>query len=856
MPALVSKPLIIVESPAKARTIAGFLRGEYEVASSVGHIRDLPSTASEIPARFKNESWARLGVNVDEGFEPIYVNTKGKSKIITELKAKLKDAPALYLATDEDREGESIAWHLREVLKPKVPVMRMVFHEITQTAIEEALAHPRELDERLVDAQETRRILDRLYGYEVSPVLWKKVKPRLSAGRVQSVAVRIIVERERERLAFVEAGYWDLTAHLVKDDGTPFESGLHTVDATRVASGSDFENDGTLKRDVLVLDEADATGLAAALTDQPFTVGAVETKPYTRKPYAPFRTSTLQQEAGRKLRFTASRTMRAAQRLYENGFITYMRTDSTTLSAAAIEAARTAARDRFGAAFVPDSPRFYGKQAKGAQEAHEAIRPAGESFQDPSAVAGRVEPDESRLYDLIWRRTVASQMADVRGESMRVVIEARAADGRLTEFTTSGRTIHFLGFLAAYVRATEGGDAADDQERQLPQLEVGNVLSASLVEPIGHTTKPPARYTEASLVARLEDLGVGRPSTYASIISTIQNRGYVWKKGSALVPSFTAFATNELLERHFSRLVDYEFTAEMEGDLDRIALGEQDRTEWLHHFYFGDAENPGLKPQITERLDQIDPRIINEIPLANSDVVARVGRYGPYIERDGVRASIPEDLAPDELTHAAAEELLVAAAAGPRELGIDPASGLTVYAQNGRFGPYVQLGEQETGSKTKPKRASLGQGQSLETITLHQALELLEWPKELGRHPSTKKPVVVSPGRYGPYVNHEKEYRTLADPDRLHDTTLDRALLMLTLPKGFVLLANGRGDGKEPLGKDADGREVWLLRQRKKHYVWDGEMMASLGDTDDPETTYLDRAIELLSERRAAASKE
>ncbi len=850
------KPLIIVESPAKARTIAGFLHGEFEVASSVGHIRDLPSTAAEIPARFKDKPWARLGVNVDSGFEPIYVNTKGKSKVITDLKAKLKNAPALYLATDEDREGESIAWHLREVLKPKVPVFRMVFHEITQGAIEEALANPRQVDERLVDAQETRRILDRLFGYEVSPVLWKKVAPRLSAGRVQSVAVRIIVERERERLAFVKASYWDLTAHLGGNDGEEFESGLNAIDGERVASGSDFGNDGTLTRPAVVLDEAAAVALAGGLTDSPFTVTAVETKPYTRKPYAPFRTSTLQQEAGRKLRFTASRTMRAAQRLYENGFITYMRTDSTTLSATAIEAARTAARRRFGEESVPDGPRFYGRQAKGAQEAHEAIRPAGESFKEPATVGRLVEQDEAKLYDLIWRRTVASQMADARGESMRVVIDATAADGRATQWTTSGRTIHFLGFLAAYVRGSDDGSGADDRERHLPQLAVGDELAASLVEPVGHDTKPPSRYTEASLVARLEELGVGRPSTYASIISTIQNRGYVWKKGAALVPSYTAFATNTLLENHFAELVDYEFTAEMETDLDRIAGGEQDRTEWLRAFYHGDVTAPGLKAQIEDRLDEIDPRVINQIPLPHSDIVARVGRFGPYIERDGVRASIPEDLAPDELTHEAAEALLEAAAEGPREIGIDPASGLSIYAYTGRYGPYVQLGEQEPGSKVKPKRASMTKDQSPETISLHQALELLEWPKEVGVHPETGRPVVVSPGRYGPYVNTQKEYRTLADPDRLHDTTLERALLILTLPKGFVLEANGRRDGKEPLGTDEDGESVWLVRNRKKWYVWDGRDMAALGDTDDPEHIGIDRAVELIVERRGAASKE
>ncbi len=847
------KPLIIVESPAKARTIAGFLGDEYEVASSVGHIRDLPSTAAEIPKRFKEEPWARLGVNVDSDFEPIYINTRGKSKVIQELKAKLKNAPELYLATDEDREGESIAWHLREVLKPKVPVKRMVFHEITKSAIEEALAHPREIDEHLVDAQETRRILDRLYGYEVSPVLWKKVKPRLSAGRVQSVAVRVIVERERERLAFVKAGYWDLTATVAEGgcDDLSFEAGLRSVDGARVASGSDFANDGSLKKDVLVLDQEAATGLADALADAPFKVVSVETKPYTRRPYPPFRTSTLQQEAGRKLGFTASRTMRAAQRLYENGYITYMRTDSTNLSGTAITAARSLAAKRFGSEFVPEKPRFYGKQVKGAQEAHEAIRPAGDEFRDPGVVARQVDSDEGRLYELIWKRTLACQMADAKGETLRIVMEAATSDGRTAEFTSSGRTITFPGFLAAYVRADQGS-GKDDDERHLPRVEEGAALTGCAIEPVGHETKPPSRYTEASLVAELEELGVGRPSTYASIISTIQNRGYVWKKGSALIPSFTAFATTYLLESHFAELVDYQFTAEMESDLDRIAEGTEERSAWLRAFYFGADDDPGLKPQIEGRLDEIDPRVINAIAIRGTDIVARVGRYGPYLERDGVRASLPDDLPPDELTADKCEELLKAAAAGPTELGTDPATGLGVYVFNGRYGPYVQLGEQEPGSKKKPKRASLQEGMAEASVTLHQALELLEWPKLLGAHPETGKDVVVSPGRFGPYVNTEKEYRTLADPDRLHDTSLERAVLMLRLPKGFVLLGNSKADGKEPIGLDDEGTEIWLLRQRKKHFVWDGEVMASLADTDDPEDLSLMQALELLEQRRAA----
>ncbi len=850
----VSKPLIIVESPAKARTIAGYLGGEYEVASSVGHIRDLPSTAAEIPKRFKEESWARLGVNIESDFEPIYINSRGKSKVIRELKDKLKDAPELFLATDEDREGESIAWHLEQVLKPKVPVRRMVFHEITPGAIREALSNPREIDTDLVDAQETRRILDRLFGYEVSPVLWKKIKPRLSAGRVQSVAVRIIVARERERMAFVVADYWDLDAHLVAGDGSGFTAGLVAVDDVRVATGKSFGSDGQLKTDDVVrLDEAAANALATSLEGKPFTVTSVKTKPYTRRPYAPFRTSTLQQEAGRKLGFSAARTMSNAQRLYENGFITYMRTDSTTLSDTALAAAREAAVARWGDDYVPAEPRRYDKKAKGAQEAHEAIRPAGDVFKHPSEVEGQVEADQARLYDLIWKRTVASQMADAKGESLSVRIEATADDGRVAGFTTSGRTITFPGFLAAYVRGTEEGAEGDDKEKRLPQLAEGDILDATAIEPKGHETKPPARYTEPSLVAQLEELGVGRPSTYASIISTIQSRGYVWKKGSALVPSFTAFATTALLEQHFAGLVDFQFTADMEQDLDQIAQGDRDRTEWLRAFYFGDGD--GLKPQIDQRIDEIDPREINSIPISD-DIVARVGRYGPYLQRGDDRASIPDDLPPDELTIEKATEYLDAAAAGPKILGTDVDTGMTVYASNGRYGPYVQLGEQEPNSKTKPKRASLKEGQNLDSISLDDALALLEWPKELGKHPETKKPVVISPGRFGPYVAHDKNYRTLASEDRLEDTTMERALLMLELPKGFKLLGDRNKDGVGPIGQDPEGRDLWLVQQRRKFYVWDGEVMAGLGDTDEPEGITIDRARALMAARRSKLEAE
>lgn len=842
-----AKPLIIVESPAKARTIAGYLGDDYVVASSVGHIRDLPSTAAEIPKKFKDEPWARLGVDVDHGFDPIYITSKGKAKVITDLKAKLKDAPELFLATDEDREGESIAWHLREVLKPKVPVRRMVFHEITPQAIRAALDNPRELDERLVDAQETRRVLDRLYGYEVSPVLWKKVKPRLSAGRVQSVAIRIVVQRERERMAFVAAGYWDVDATLATATGASFGATLTALDGSRVATGRDFAADGALTSDDVVRLDADTAGeLAAGLDGRPFRVVSVETRPYTRKPQPPFRTSTLQQEAGRKLGFSSARTMSAAQRLYENGYITYMRTDSTTLSETAVSAAREAARRRFGDHSITPEPRTWGKKVKGAQEAHEAIRPAGDEFRDPGEVTGEVGPDEARLYDLVWRRTVASQMADARGESLKVGIEATAPDGRVAGFSTSGRTITAPGFLAAYVKGVEEGDEGDDQERRLPELAEGDDLTATSLEAVGHETRPPARYTEPSLVQRLEELGVGRPSTYASIIETIQNRGYVWKKGSALVPSFTAFATVALLERHFPDLVDFDFTATMEADLDRIAEGVEDRTDWLRTFYFGDDAD-GLKHQVVDRLDEIDPRVINSVPIADG-VVARVGRYGPYLERGDDRASIPEDLPPDELTPQRAGELLDAAAAGPKRLGTDPDTGLEVLALDGRYGPYVQLGDQEEGSKAKPKRASLLRGQTVDGLSLDEALLLLSIPRTVGVHPESGEEVVVRNGRFGPYVSCGDENRSLADESQLYTLTLEEALALLAEPKarGRRSTAPLKEFGNDP----TSGKPVVLKSGRYGPYVTDGATNASLAKTDDAEAITPERAFQLLADRR------
>ncbi|WP_132992391.1 type I DNA topoisomerase [Gordonia zhaorongruii] len=713
--------LVIVESPTKARKIAGYLGANYVVESSRGHIRDLPRGAADVPAKYKGQPWARLGVNVEENFEPLYVVSADKKSTVTELKSLLKDVDELYLATDGDREGEAIAWHLLETLKPKVPVKRMVFHEITESAIRAAAESPRDLDIDLVDAQETRRILDRLYGYEVSPVLWKKVMPKLSAGRVQSVATRIIVERERERMAFVSADYWDIAATMdAGADAAPrtFSSRLVNINDDRVATGRDFGQDGALKKasGVTVLDGARATALAGALEGAALSVNSVEEKPYTRRPYAPFMTSTLQQEAGRKLRFSSDRTMRIAQRLYENGYITYMRTDSTTLSESAINAARAQARELYGDKFVHSSPRQYTRKVKNAQEAHEAIRPAGDSFRTPGQVASALDTDEFRLYELIWQRTVASQMADAKGTTMSLRIGGRASTGEQVTFASSGRTITFPGFLSAYVETVDdlAGGQADDAESRLPNLREGQALTAQSLSADGHSTNPPARYTEASLVKVLEELGIGRPSTYASIIGTIQDRGYVVKKGNALVPSWVAFAVIGLLEGHFNSLVDYDFTASLEDDLDQIASGKEDRTRWLSDFYFGHdrtddsgdaagavSRGGGLKTLVGVNLEGIDARKVNSIKLYDDSegrtVFVRVGRYGPYLERnvaaadaepDLQRANLPSDMTPDELTEAVAEKLFETPQEG-RVLGTDPKTGREIVAKEGRFGPYV-----------------------------------------------------------------------------------------------------------------------------------------------------------------------
>jgi len=841
----VAKRLVIVESPAKARTIAGYLGPEFVVESSVGHIRDLPQRAADIPAEYKKEKWSRLGVDVEHDFRPLYVVDADKKKKVTELRALLKDADELLLATDEDREGEAIAWHLYEVLKPKVPVKRMVFHEITKPAISRALDETREIDERLVDAQETRRILDRLYGYEISPVLWKKIMPRLSAGRVQSVATRLVVQRERERMAFRAAEWWDIVATF---DPESFQARLVGLDGKRVATGRDFGSDASLRGDVTRLDEEAARGLASRLEGSSFSVAKVEEKPYSRKPAAPFMTSTLQQEASRKLKFTAQTTMSLAQRLYENGYITYMRTDSTTLSESALTAARSQATQLFGAEYVPDAPRQYTRKVKNAQEAHEAIRPAGDTFRTPKQVERELSRDEFRVYELIWMRTVASQMKDAQGRTVSLRIRGESSGGEAAEFAASGTVITFRGFLAAYEegRDDDRAPADDDEERRLPNVSEGDAVRLTTLEPQGHTTNPPARYTEATLVRTLEELGIGRPSTYASIIGTILDRGYVSKRSGALVPSFLAFAVVGLLEQHFARYVDYDFTASMEDDLDRIASGDEARNAWLSRFYFGNGE-AGLL-DLTQDLEAIDAREVSSFKIPGSDITIRVGRYGPYLEREGQRANIPPDLVPDELTIEKAEELL-AMPSGDRELGVDPDTGLPIVAKTGRYGPYVTEALPE-GSKAKPRTASLFKSMSVDTVSLDDALRLLTLPRSLGTAADGEE-VVAKNGPYGPYVQKEKETRSVETEEQLLAITLEEALALLAQPKP----PRRRGQAKPPLaelGADpATGKPIVVKEGKFGPYVTDGETNASLRRGDDPQSLDLDGALELLAERRA-----
>ncbi|MFJ5113662.1 type I DNA topoisomerase [Streptomyces sp. NPDC088551] len=871
--------LVIVESPAKAKTIKGYLGPGYVVEASVGHIRDLPNGAAEVPEKYTGEV-RRLGVDVEHDFQPIYVVNADKKAQVRKLKELLAESDELYLATDEDREGEAIAWHLQEVLRPKVPVHRMVFHEITKDAIRAAVANPRELNKRMVDAQETRRILDRLYGYEVSPVLWKKVMRGLSAGRVQSVATRLVVERERERIAFRSAEYWDLTGTFSTgragdaSDPSSLVARLNAVDGRRVAQGRDFGPDGRLKSDqVLHLDEANARALAAALENASFSVRSVESKPYRRSPYAPFRTTTLQQEASRKLGFGAKSTMQVAQKLYENGFITYMRTDSTTLSDTAVSAARAQVTQLYGASYLPDRPRTYAGKVKNAQEAHEAIRPSGDRFRTPAETG--LTGDQFKLYELIWKRTVASQMKDAVGNSVTVKIGGRSSDGRDAEFSASGKTITFHGFMKAYVEGADDPNAElDDRERRLPQVAEGDALSAEELSVDGHATKPPARYTEASLVKELEEREIGRPSTYASIIGTILDRGYVFKKGTALVPSFLSFAVVNLLETHFGRLVDYDFTAKMEDDLDRIAQGEAQAVPWLRRFYFGEGDDHnagvasgagngdgdhlgGLKELVTD-LGAIDAREISSFPVGDG-IMLRVGRYGPYVERGEKdeeghqRADVPEDLAPDELTVEYAEELL-AKPSGDFELGADPESGHQIVAKDGRYGPYVTEilpdGTPKTGKNAvKPRTASLFKSMSLDTVTLADALKLMSLPRVVGTDAEGVE-ITAQNGRYGPYLKKGTDSRSLETEDQLFNITLDEALAIYAQPK-----QRGRAAAKPPLkelGTDpVSERPVVVKDGRFGPYVTDGETNATLRTDDSVETITPERGYELLAEKRA-----
>ena len=933
------KRLVIVESTTKAKKIAPYLGSNYIVEASVGHIRDLPRGAADVPPKYKKEPWARLGVNVDKNFTPLYVVSPDKKKKVADLKAKLKDVDELLLATDPDREGEAIAWHLLQTLKPKVPVRRMVFHEITKPAILAAAQNTRELDNNLVDAQETRRILDRLYGYEVSPVLWKKVMPRLSAGRVQSVATRVIVDRERNRMVFVPAEYWDLAAEFTAPasagtasqgsststdggDDRKFAGRLSRVNGKRVAAGRDFNDRGELISDAVVVTKEQAEQLATQLQHVTLPVINVEEKPYTRKPSAPFMTSTLQQEAGRKLHYTSERTMRVAQRLYENGHITYMRTDSTTLSEQGLQAARQQAIALFGKDHVADAPRRYDRKVKNSQEAHEAIRPAGEQFSTPAELRSQLDAEEYKLYELIWQRTIASQMADVKGVSMKVTI-----GNEDVEFTTTGRTVTFAGFLRAYSDAIADAAASSDaNQSRLPHLKVGDEVAISDVAADEHTTNPPARYTEASLVKKMEDLGIGRPSTYASIIKTIQDRGYVYSRGNALVPSWVAFAVVGLMEKSFAALVDYDFTSSMEDELDDIAAGNEVGANWLKGFYFGDehasdataetiARQGGLKALVGNNLEQIDARVVNSLPLFDDDqgrpIYVRVGRYGPYLERqigvkpDGEpefqRANLSDTTTPDELTLEFAEKLFATPQSG-RELGVNPANGRVIVVKEGRFGPYVteimgadekekvavsaeQIVAEERAAEDaqraaegkraknwetktaiaakekrinqiieetlKPATASLFSSMDPSTVTLEEALQLISLPREVGVDPTDGQMITAQNGRYGPYLKKGTDSRSLSSEEQIFTITLDEARRIYAEPKRRGRGATTQQAIKELGDNDVSGKPMSVKDGRFGPYVTDGETNASLRKGDDPLTLTDARANELLSERRA-----
>ncbi len=858
--------LIIVESPAKARTISRFLGPDYSVESSIGHIRDLPSNATEIPARIKNKEWARLGVDVDSGFTPVYVIPASKKAHVAKLKKHLAKAEVVYLATDEDREGEAIAWHLAEVLKPKVPVRRMVFHEITKSAISRALEETRDIDANLVKAQEARRVLDRLVGYEVSPLLWRKIKPKLSAGRVQSVATRLVVERERARIRFTLAEFWGLEASLTGTDHRGFKARLTELDGRKIAIGKSFDPDsGEPKGKVLVLDGEVANRLAATLIGTPLQVDQVIAKPFTNRPYAPFMTSTLQQEAGRKLRFNAQRTMRVAQSLYENGYITYMRTDSNTLSKEAVSAARRQVAELYGKDYLPEKPRIFTSKSKNAQEAHEAIRPAGEVFRTPASLKGELDRDQLRLYEIIWKRTLASQMREATGRRTTVSLRGDGGADGPAVFTASGKVITFPGFLRAYVEGSDDpGAELADQEAVLPPLATGNRVEAETFEPTQHTTQPPARFTEASLVKELETRGIGRPSTYASIIQTIQDRGYVWHKGPALVPTFTAFAVIRLLEENLPDLVDYDFTARMENELDAIAGGQLDSTAWLGAFFLGHAggngsnteiRQLGLKALVAAHAEQIDPRVVSRFDLGTTEegetIAVRVGRYGPYLQRgdSDQRAAVPDDVAPDELTLAKALEMLAEAGKADEALGNDPKNDLPVYLKNGRFGWYVQLGDGGSDKKSKPKMASLWPTMDPETLNLETALMLLSFPRTVGTHPDQGEAITAQDGRFGPYLKMGSETRSLENHDALASVTLEAAVEAFSKPKG------GRARGIQTLkelGTHPDTKlELSIKTGRFGPYVTDGTVNASVPKGKDPEGVTLDDAVELIARREA-----
>ena len=853
--------LVIVESPAKARKIGSFLGDEYVVEASVGHIRDLPQRAADIPKEYKKFAWAKEGVNIEEEFAPLYVINPDKKSKVAELKELMKDADELILATDEDREGEAIAWHLIEVLRPKIPVRRMVFHEITKDAIQKAAKETRDLDYRLVDAQETRRVLDRLYGYRLSPVLWKKVMPRISAGRVQSVATRLIVERERERMAFISSSWWDLAASCEAG----FSARLLSLNGKRVAATNDFDANGGIKdksaANILLLDEAGAKELVQSLQGQLLVVKSLEESPRTERPKPPFTTSTMQQDAGSRLGWGAQLTMRIAQRLYENGYITYMRTDSVTLSASSIAAARSSAQALYGKEFVPLDPRVYEGKTKNAQEAHEAIRPAGETFRTPGELAPELSRDEFALYDLIWKRTIASQMSDAKKQQMRVDFDVKTKTGEDAIFRANGSVITFPGFLAAYEDIVEEKSDVDESDRRLPAMSVGEKIKVNDYSCEGHETKPPARYTEPTLVKKLEELGIGRPSTFASIMQTIQDRGYVAKRGRALVPTFLAFSVTGLLEQHFTKLIDYEFTASMEEDLDRIANGDEERVAWLTKFFYGTENNPGLA-DLSADLGAIDAQAINTMKMGE-DIEIRVGRFGAYLQQgqgdDRKFANIPEEMAPDELTLPKAIELL-AKPSGERKLGVDPETGLEVIAKSGRFGAYItevfpeEVAEEGAKKKRKkkdapkPKTASLLSTMSLDTIDLSDALRLLSLPRTLGTYQDDV--ITVQNGRYGPYMKHGTDSRTLANEDQLFSIGLEEAIEIYKQPK-----VRRRGVAKPPLkelGKDPQtGRDVIVKDGRFGVYVTDGETNATLRRGDAVELLTIERALELLAGRRA-----